>query len=189
MRFTVRRMMVIPAIVAATLAAWLTVDRHRWGPYRAGLEIEMKSSRSPVARFFRPAKLIRNPDGRLIRDTRGPEGPEPVCFLKISNLEGPDREGNYDERRWALGEGGEWLHKWSHLLGHRSTLSNIGPLRLAEVRRMLAALPPAGRPASPDGVVLISFQDQGAWSTRIYDKASPPIQVQWLFQALRISLR
>src|SRR4051794_30327531 len=106
-RFRVRRMMVIPVFVAATLVAWVTVDRLRRGPYRARLEGEVKWSQNPSARFFPPLKGYRRPEGKFIWLVDGLNEPAPTCFLKISYLEGPDRQGRYYEQRWAFGQGGE----------------------------------------------------------------------------------
>jgi hypothetical protein len=67
-RFTVRRMMVAVAVLAAAFAAWMEVDRYQW---RQHLNTEMSWSRSPVGQFFvkydleeYPANSLRPPDLR-----------------------------------------------------------------------------------------------------------------------------
>jgi hypothetical protein len=189
MRFTVRRMMIIPVFVAIATWAWLTVDRLQWGRYRASLAQEMKWSRNAAGDFFPPLKETQSPTGRLVVEP-DPNGHRPICMLKISYLEGPDHEGGYYEHRWSLGEGGECRDQRSTFLGRKGGQGNLASEKLAEVRRILSALPPSDRTASPGaGVVLISFYQGSKWSTSVYDKASPPIQVQNLFQALKISPR
>jgi hypothetical protein len=188
-RFTVRQMMIIPVFVAIATSAWLTVDRLRWGRYRASLDREMKWSRNSAGEFLLPLKESRSPTGHLAVKPE-PKGHRPICVLKISSLVGPDREGHYYERRWSLGEGGEWFGQASTPLGRKGSQHNLGPHKLAEVRRILSTLPPSDRTASPaGGSVLVSFYQGSKWSTRIYDKTSPPSQVQCLLQALRILLR
>jgi hypothetical protein len=182
-------MMIIPVFVAIATSAWLTVDRLRWGRYRASFDREMKWSRNSAGDFLRPLKESRSPTGHLAAKLE-PKGHRPICVLKVSYLVGPDREGHYYEHRWSLGEGGECCGQASTFLGRKGGEHNLGPNKLAEVRRILSTLPPPDRTVSPGGgVVLVSYYQGSKWSTSIYDKTSPPVQVQSLLQALRISLR
>ncbi len=74
MRLTVRRTMVLTAVVAAALWAWVKWDRDRWGSYRTYLDDEMRWCQSPTA-WFIPA--VR------------PGRPSTTCLLKISDLDIP----------------------------------------------------------------------------------------------------
>ena len=137
-RFTVRQMMIIPVFVAIATSTWVTVDRLRWGRYRARLDHEMKWSRDSVGDFLLPLKESRSPTGRLVVEPE-PKRHRPNCVLKISYLVGPDREGQYYEQRWSLGGGGEWCHHALTPLGRKGGQNTLGPHKLAEVRRILSA--------------------------------------------------
>ena len=105
-RFTVRRMMVAVAVLAAAFAVWMQVDRYQWRRWRQHLNTEMTWSRSPVGQFFVKYDLEEYPANSL---------------LKVSELGTPDREGCYDQRRWWLGRGGELrrLRNFPQLSRHR----------------------------------------------------------------------
>ena len=51
-RFTVRRILVAVAVLAAAFAVWMQVDRYQWRRWRQHLNTEMTWSRSPVGQFF-----------------------------------------------------------------------------------------------------------------------------------------
>jgi hypothetical protein len=144
----------------------------------------MKWSRNSAGDFFPPLNESWSPTGRLAVEP-DPNGHRPTCILKVSYLEGPDGEGGYYEHRWSLGKGGECRDQRETFLGRKGGQDNLAPEKLAEVRRILSTLPPSDRTASlGGGVVLVSFYQGSKWSTSIYDKTSPTVQVQSLLQAL-----
>jgi hypothetical protein len=174
-RFTVRRMMVAVALLAAVFGRWLGVGRDQW---RQHLNTEMTWSQSPVGEFY-----VKN----------GVDDFDANCLLKISELGAPDREGNYYRHRWWLGGGGE-LRKTVRFrnalgVGGVGGQNYLNAAELAQVQQIITKLPRSNRPYLQTDLILVSSFSGGFWVTKIYDKAALPAAVQDLVGVLQLRFR
>jgi hypothetical protein len=177
-RFTVRRMMVAVAVLAAAFAAWMEVDRYQWRQWRRHRNTEMTWSRSPVGEFYVKYHLERYTADSL---------------LKVSELGAPDREGYYYRQRWWLGRGGELQAEGTFRTvlgtGGGGGQNYLTAAELAQVQQIISKLPPPNGTSSRGDLLLVAFLSEGSWATRVYDKAALPPAVQDLVRVLELRFR
>jgi hypothetical protein len=98
-RFTIRWVMPVVAIVAVLLTGGELITRSRtrdeWRKWRWHLNAEMTWAQSPMDEFY--AKDAGDPFKKFTANS----------LLTVSVPGVPDREGYYDRYRWWLGRGGE----------------------------------------------------------------------------------
>jgi hypothetical protein len=174
-RFTVRRMMVAVAVLAAAFAAWMEVDRYQW---RQHLNTEMTWSRSPVGQFYVKYDLEEYPANSL---------------LKVSELGAPDREGYYYRHRWCLGRGGELREEGTFRTGLGTGGGGgqhyLTAAELAQVQQIISKLPPPTGTASQGDLLMSASLSEGSWVTKVYDNAALPPAVQDLVRVLQLRFR
>ncbi len=178
-RFTVRRMMVAVAVLAAAFAAvagWMKFDPSGW---RHHLNEEMTWCRSPESAFH--SKDI------------GIIWVHANSLLKVSEVGVRHPWGYYDQHRWCLGPGGELLDRRA---GSKATgwgdpggQHELTAAELAQVQQLLAVLPPSNGSHSQGELLLVSSLSEGSWVTKVYDKSALPSAVRDLVTVLHLSLR
>jgi hypothetical protein len=174
-RFTLRRMMVAVAVLAAAFAAWMEVAHYQW---REHLNTEMTWGRSPAGQFFVKYDLKQFTANSL---------------LKVSELGGPDREGYYTQHRWHLGAGGELFEeRYGHKAmgwGGAGGQHDLTTAELGQVQQIISKLPPSDGTLSHGDLLLVASLSEGSWVTRVYNKAALPPTVQDLVRILRLALQ
>jgi hypothetical protein len=174
-RFTVRRMMVAVADLAAAFAVWMEVHPSEW---RQHLNTEMTWIRSPVGQFYVKHDLEEYPANSL---------------LKALELGAPDREGHYYRQRWWLGRGSELCEERTFRNGS-GTGSGLGQnyltaAELAQVQQIISKLPPSNATSSQGDLLLVASRSEGSWVTKVYDKAALPPAVHDLVRVLQLRFR
>jgi hypothetical protein len=177
-RFTVRRMMVAVAVLAAAFAAWMEVDRYQWSEWRQHLNTEMTWSRSPVDQFYVKHALEKYQTNSL---------------LKVSELGAPDQEGYYYRHRWWLGPGGELREERTFRTGlgtgGAGGQNSLTAAELAQVQQIISKLPPPNGTSSQGDLLLVASLSESSWVTKVYDKAALPPAVQDLVRVLQLRFR
>jgi hypothetical protein len=184
-RFTIRWVMLVVAIVAVLLTGGELITRsrtkHEWRKWHQHLNAETTWVQSPMDEFY--AKDAEVPFEKFTANS----------LLKVSAPGVPDREGYYDRHRWWLGRGGE-------LEQDRVTVTRFGgkggggqnvltAAELAQVQQIISALPPPTATSWQRDLLLVASLSEGSWVTKVYDKAALPPAVQDLVRVLRLRFR
>ena len=125
------------------------------------------------------------PEASYIQDEPGPV--TLPCLVKIRFMKRFQRDG-CDVYSWAMSQDGRLavtrdIYSWA-FQGGQTTRS---PSEILALKPLIAALPRSQAWIHVGNAISIGFLDRGVWSTRVYDKAQLPPEVDALAKAMEIN--